>query len=161
MLTITKIEEDYDSEFNCHYKNYYLSNGQIIIGSHREIHFNSLALVADSESAVKSAIKKLDKLQEATISFDENEKKIKGKQRRNWTVQEINFEYEHAGELSPLKIARERAGLSQSELADKAGISIRTLQSYEQEQRDISKASVETLQKLTVALNCLVEDLIC
>lgn len=59
-----------------------------------------------------------------------------------------------------LKETRVSKGLSQSELADRSGVSLRTIQGYEIGQRDINKASGETLYKLSKALGCLMEDLL-
>ena len=59
-----------------------------------------------------------------------------------------------------LKLQRERMGLSQSQLADMSGINIKTIQAYEQRQKDIKSAKFETLQKLSVALGCEIVDLL-
>ena len=59
-----------------------------------------------------------------------------------------------------LKKVREAAGLSQSELAKKSGVSLRSIQMYEQRQNDIDKAQGHTLYKLAVALGCDIEDLL-
>lgn len=59
-----------------------------------------------------------------------------------------------------LKETRVSKGLSQSELADRSGVSLRTIQGYEIGKRDINKASGETLYKLSKALGCLMEDLL-
>ena len=59
-----------------------------------------------------------------------------------------------------LKTIRERAGLSQSELAKAAGVHIRSIQMYEQRQNDIDKAQGQTLFKLSRALGCKIEDLL-
>lgn len=59
-----------------------------------------------------------------------------------------------------LKETRVSKGLSQSELADRSGVSLRTIQGYEIGQRDINKASGETLYKLSKALGCSMEDLL-
>lgn len=58
-----------------------------------------------------------------------------------------------------LKIRRVAAGLSQSGLAKETGVSIRTIQQYEQRQKDINKASVERLLAFAKRLYCNVEDL--
>jgi len=50
-------------------------------------------------------------------------------------------------------------GLSQSQLAELSGISVRTLQSYEQGDRDICKAAVETAFKIAKALDVSIEQL--
>ena len=59
-----------------------------------------------------------------------------------------------------LKRVREAAGLSQSELAAKSGVSLRSIQMYEQRNNDIDKAQGHTLYKLSIALGCEIEDLL-
>lgn len=49
---------------------------------------------------------------------------------------------------------------AQSELAIHSGVSLRSIQMYEQRNKDINKASAETLLKLSKALGCTMEDLI-
>ena len=58
-----------------------------------------------------------------------------------------------------LKKYRTRAGLSQSELARATEVPLRTLQQYEQQQKDINKARGEYLIKLARVLNCEPGDL--
>ncbi len=58
-----------------------------------------------------------------------------------------------------LKALRLDAGLSQSELAEISDIPVRTIQQYEQNQKNINAAKVETVVKLAKALNCTVESL--
>jgi len=58
-----------------------------------------------------------------------------------------------------LKALRLNAGLSQSELAEISDIPIRTIQQYEQNQKNINAAKAETVVKLAKALNCTVEAL--
>lgn len=55
---------------------------------------------------------------------------------------------------SMLARLRTYANLSQSMLAEKSGINIRIIQSYEQGMRDINKAQFSTIIKLAKALNC-------
>ena len=62
--------------------------------------------------------------------------------------------------MGKLKIERENKGLSQSQLADKVGISVRTLQAFESGARPLEKAQVRTVLKLADALGCSVYDLI-
>ena len=59
-----------------------------------------------------------------------------------------------------LKALREDRGLSQSQLAKKADINSRVLQTYEQDDRDIAGAKLKTLLKVCVALECRLEDIV-
>ena len=59
-----------------------------------------------------------------------------------------------------LQNARQTAGMSQSQLARAAGISVRVLQDYERGARDISGAKLATLLKLCNALHCELRDII-
>ena len=71
----------------------------------------------------------------------------------------MNELYRNTKPATNLKLLRQKAGLSQSELADLSGISVRTIQQYEQRQKSINKARVESLIVLSKALFCSVEDL--
>ena len=62
--------------------------------------------------------------------------------------------------MNKLKKIRVQQGLSQSLLSKKANVSLRTLQAYEQDDRDLNKAQAETVYKLAKALNCKMEELI-
>ena len=53
-----------------------------------------------------------------------------------------------------LKRLREQAGLSQRELAEASGVPVRTIQQYEQGQKDIRRAAWETVSRLAAALHC-------
>ena len=59
-----------------------------------------------------------------------------------------------------LKRIRTTYGCTQAELAKKSGVSLRSIQMYEQRNKDINKASVETIYRLSKELGCTVEDLI-
>ena len=74
-------------------------------------------------------------------------------------VDKMNELYRAAKPETNLKAMRTLAGLSQSELAGQADVPVRTIQQYEQRQKDINKAQAETLLRLARALNCNVEDL--
>lgn len=50
--------------------------------------------------------------------------------------------------------------LSQRELSEKSGVSLRSIQLYEQGQNDISKASADVIYRLSKALGCSMENLI-
>lgn len=59
-----------------------------------------------------------------------------------------------------LKEYRTKASLTQAQLAEISGVSVRMIQYYEQGVKDINKASGETLYKLSRALGCKMEDLL-
>lgn len=59
-----------------------------------------------------------------------------------------------------IKALRESRGLSQSQLAKATGISVRTLQSYEQGQRDIYKMQLQTASRIAQALGVEIEKLL-
>ena len=67
--------------------------------------------------------------------------------------------YNNRKEDTNLKRFRLNAGLSQSELAEISDISVRTIQQYEQKQKNINAAKAETVVKLAKALNTSVEKL--
>lgn len=56
--------------------------------------------------------------------------------------------------MSKLQDKRKAAGLSQSKLADRVGVSFRMIQHYEQGSLDINKAAAETVYRLAKALGC-------
>jgi DNA-binding transcriptional regulator YiaG len=53
-----------------------------------------------------------------------------------------------------LKRLRIRSGYSQSGLAAASGVPVRTIQQYEQRQKDINKAAFESIIKLAAAIGC-------
>lgn len=59
-----------------------------------------------------------------------------------------------------LKRIRTAYGCTQAELAKKADVSLRSIQMYEQRNKNINKASVDTVYRIAKALGCTVEDLI-
>lgn len=59
-----------------------------------------------------------------------------------------------------LKRMRTTFGCTQVELAKMSGVSLRSIQMYEQRNKDINKASVETICRLAKVLGCSAEDLI-
>lgn len=62
--------------------------------------------------------------------------------------------------ITKLQQKRKEAGLSQSQLAAKSGVPLRTLQHWENGDRDIRKAAVMTVMALAEALGCRMEDLL-
>lgn len=75
-------------------------------------------------------------------------------------VDRMNAYYRALQPLTNLKRMRRKAGFSQSELAELSGVPVRTIQQYEQRQKNINKAQVEYLMMLAQALCCRVEDLV-
>lgn len=59
-----------------------------------------------------------------------------------------------------LKRLRKYYELTQKQLSEKSGVSLRMIQLYEQKQADISKAQVNIVTALAEALSCSVEDLV-
>lgn len=59
-----------------------------------------------------------------------------------------------------LKTLRELKGISRKELADRSGISFRSIQDYEQEHKELRSAKAETILRLSEILDCSMEDLI-
>ncbi|MBQ7445825.1 MAG: helix-turn-helix transcriptional regulator [Clostridia bacterium] len=59
-----------------------------------------------------------------------------------------------------LKRIRTTYGCTQAELAKESGVSLRSIQMYEQRRKDINKASVETMYSIAKTLGCTIEDLI-
>ena len=59
-----------------------------------------------------------------------------------------------------LKKLRESRGLSQAELARISGVSLRSIQMYEQRVNDIDKAQAQTIYKLSRVIGCSMEDLL-
>lgn len=60
----------------------------------------------------------------------------------------------HACPSTNLQSARLAAGLSQSQLAKASGVPVRTLQQYEQRQKDINRARADYVIALARALSC-------
>lgn len=59
-----------------------------------------------------------------------------------------------------LKEMRQFRGLSQSQLAEKTGINIRTLQHYEQGSKNFDHARIDTILRVCIALGCKLDDII-
>lgn len=74
-------------------------------------------------------------------------------------VDKMNELYKAAKPETNLKLFRKKANLSQRELADLSDVPIRTIQQYEQRQKNINKAQVSYLVMLSKVLCCEVEDL--
>ena len=59
-----------------------------------------------------------------------------------------------------LKRFRTTYGCTQAELARQSGVSLRSIQMYEQRRRDINKACAETLYRISKVLGCTMENLV-
>lgn len=68
--------------------------------------------------------------------------------------------YFERDEVTNLAKRRMEAGLSQSELARAAGVSLRSVQMYEQRNNDIKKAQYNRLKAMADALHCRIEHLL-
>lgn len=75
-------------------------------------------------------------------------------------VDTVNAIIARKAKITRLQRQRKRCCYSQSELAKKSGISLRTLQHYEIGTKSINKASVQTIVALASVLGCKVEDLL-
>lgn len=62
--------------------------------------------------------------------------------------------------MSKLKTMRQTKGLSQSQLAEKANMNVRTLQHYEQGSKIFDHARIDTILRVCLALSCKLEDII-
>lgn len=61
---------------------------------------------------------------------------------------------------SKLRILRVKRGLSQSELAEKSNVPVRTLQKYENNWSPIDGAKLDTMCQLSLALDCKITDIL-
>ena len=75
-------------------------------------------------------------------------------------IDEMENRYNARESETALKKARDLRGLSQSELANLAGVNIRNIQLYEQRVNDINKAQAMIALNLARALCCKVEDIL-
>lgn len=62
--------------------------------------------------------------------------------------------------MTKLKSKRVEAGMSQSQLAERAGLNVRTLQHYEQASKPFDHARIDTILKVCIALSCKIEDVL-
>lgn len=90
------------------------------------------------------------------ISEEERAAKLKdfGKGFARMAAELVLSETSKLSNETRLKKLRIKNGLSQSALAKASGVPLRTLQQYEQRQKDINKAHFEYIIMLSSALNC-------
>lgn len=62
--------------------------------------------------------------------------------------------------MSNLKQLRNNRNLSQKQLSEASGISLRVIQHYEQGSRNINHARLDTIIKFAIALDCTISDII-
>lgn len=75
-------------------------------------------------------------------------------------VDTINAMIEREKKTTHLQMLRRACGYSQKLLAQKSGVTLRSVQQYEQRAKDINKAAGGTLLALSKVLGCKVEDLL-
>ncbi len=61
---------------------------------------------------------------------------------------------------SPLKTIRKRRGMTQEGLARESGVSLNTIRAYERKGKDIAKAQVDIVRRLSRTLGCTIGDLV-
>ena len=76
------------------------------------------------------------------------------------TVDELDNRLDKYYPETALRRHRRQQGLSQRELAEMSGVALRQIQLFEQRQRDIKKAGVDTVRRLSKALSCDMETLL-
>lgn len=76
-----------------------------------------------------------------------------------WLALRVASWLQHAQDPTRLAAARRRLGISQRELAHRSGVSLRSIQMYEQRNKDINKAQASSLAVLAKALHVGMEDL--
>lgn len=62
--------------------------------------------------------------------------------------------------MTNLQKVRKNRNLSQTQLANKAKVNVRTLQYYEQGAKLIDNAKLDTILRLCMVLNCNIEDIL-
>lgn len=78
----------------------------------------------------------------------------------NHFVDKMNELYKEKYPDTRLKTMRKTVGISQRDLSEMTGIPLKTIQQYEQRQKDINHAKVDYLIKLSRAMSCDIELLI-
>ena len=61
---------------------------------------------------------------------------------------------------SKLKAVRKHCGLTQEELSKRSGVSLNTIRAYERNAKDIGKAQVDIVARLSDTLHCRIEDIL-
>ena len=79
---------------------------------------------------------------------------------RSKIFQVLDQRLRRASQPTRLRAQRDAIRLSQSELSERARVGLRSIQMYEQRNKDINKAQAATLFRLSRALHCTIEDLL-
>lgn len=96
---------------------------------------------------------------EVKTRMDESKQRLNVSNRVFNDLMVLTF-FEYMEPAKKMRAARMSAGLSQSALAEKSGVSVRMIQYYEQGVKELKKAQAITVLNLARALGCTVEDLI-
>jgi DNA-binding transcriptional regulator YiaG len=72
----------------------------------------------------------------------------------------VNARLEHERHISRLAVIRNASGLTQKQLSRLSGVSLSTIRSYEQAEKDIHKAKAETLANQGQVLGCSIKDIL-
>ena len=78
----------------------------------------------------------------------------------NQFVDALNDRYLQSTKETRMKTRRKLLNITQKELSLMSNVPLRTIQQYEQKQKDINKAQVESVIALAKALNCDVLDIV-
>ena len=81
-------------------------------------------------------------------------------ERKFAEIMERHIREKSAGEPTRLQFYRKLAGYSQKQLAEASGTALRSIQMYEQRNKDINKAQFATVYKLARTLGCSMETLL-
>ena len=122
----------------------------------RSAEFWSGHIIAKSHMLLKESFKEIHSL----IKFSELQNMYKTLHEASDEKTVEIIENRLCNKIVNLKRYRENLDLSQSQLAEQSGVSIRTIQAYEQKEKDINKASVSILAALAEVLKCSINDLL-
>ena len=75
-------------------------------------------------------------------------------------ITDLDYIYYKKEKPSNLSVVRKLRNLSQIQLSELSGVSLRSIQLYEQKVNDIDKAQAHTVYKLAYVLNCEIEDIL-
>lgn len=76
--------------------------------------------------------------------------------QKSYEVMDAHF----ANSESKLKTARKRCGLTQEALANESGVSINTIRAYERKSKDLNKAQIDIVMRLSEVLKCDISELL-